>query len=325
MNKQSVAEISYKSGKSASTVSRVLRNCPGVDIETREAVRAALGCGSVADLIRCGTDRDGRICAILPDHPKFFWGRYLSVLEQGSEKVKIYSTIRYDGKDREVAICLSEAVAEDAAAVILAARPGMPLCDQLALLARERLVLQLGEYTPIVNSFFVGADFYADGRMLSSAVVLTGSERPLVGVLRQGNAVSRQERTRGFLDGLDGRAEILLIDEPEPSSLYASHLARSIDRTGRRLDYLFCPDGMTAPACDALYKLKDRMNTKYIGFEFPPTAKKHWQEGRIAALAVQDPEAQIRLALLLARRYVQFGFFPDHKFTYLPSQYLIKK
>ncbi len=320
MGKQSVTEISHKSGKSASTVSKVLRNCPGVDPETREAVRSALGDESALDLIR-GCTR-GKICVILPDTPKFFWGRALSMLEGREVTVKIYSAIRLGGEDREVARCVSEAVAEDAAAVILAALPGEALCAEIARLAKERLFLQLCEYTPVVNSFYVGSDYGADGRALSKAVVSPKGARPLVGVLRQGDAASVVGRIEGFLEGLDGRADLIDIESPEMSPLYASHLARTMDRAGVRLDYLFCPFGMTAPVCDALYKLKGKMDTKYIGFELPSTAEKHWESGRIAAVAVQDPEMQMRSALLLAERYVKEGRFPDQKFHDMPSRYL---
>lgn len=323
MNKQRVAEISYKSGKSASTVSKVLRNCPGVDPETRAAVRSALGTDEASGLIR-SRDREGaRICVILPDNPKYFWHRALSVLDWRKERVitKIYSDLRREESDREVAICLDEAIAEKVSAIILAARPGQALQERLACMAKDMLILQLCEYTPVVNSFYVGSDPYGDGVALAAAVKEKETGRPVVGVIRREGDCSYEPRTQGFLDALGGRADVFFVDQPEYTSLYASHLARAIDGLGVRLDYLFCCSGLTAGTCDAIYKLKGKMKTQYIGFELPPVAKKHWDGGRIAALAVQKPEEQLRVALALAEHYVREHRFPDEKMHYLPSSY----
>ena len=109
------------------------------------------------------------------------------------------------------------------------------------------------------------------------------------------------------------------MEKPATTELYASHLARSIDALGVSLDYFFCFDGITTSACDALYKLREKMNTRLIGFECPPTAEKHWAAGRIAALAVQAPDEQMRLALSLAERYVRNRIYPDQKYCYVSS------
>ena len=170
MSKQSIAEISQKSGKSASTVSKVLRNCPGVDYETRQAVRLALGEDAPYERSRSRGDRGG-ICVILPDNPKFFWKRALSALEGKEGTVKIYSAIYRDREDREVARCLSEAIEEGVSAIILAACPGESVRRELLRLSQKMLVIQLCEYTPIPNSFFVGSDFYEDGRALAASLV----------------------------------------------------------------------------------------------------------------------------------------------------------
>jgi DNA-binding LacI/PurR family transcriptional regulator len=319
MDKQRITEISQKSGRSPSTVSKVLRNCPGVDPETREEIRCAVGQRSVEGLRLKGSgDKD--ICVILPDHPKFFWNRVLSALKEEDFPIstKVYSSVH---RDREVSRCLGEAIDEGASAVVFGGCPGEALREELARLAKEMLILQLCEYTPIPNTFFVGSDFYGDGRALAKAVRAEGGRRPIVGLVSGGESVSDSERLRGFLDGLDGRAEIVRIPQPEVSSLYASHLARAIDGTGACLDYLFCCSGMTVADCDALYKLKGKMATKYIGFEFPQNAQKHWENGQIAALAVQEPKEEIRLALSFARRYVETRQFPDQKMTRLPSSF----
>ncbi len=321
MKKQNMTEISQKSGRSLSTVSKVLRNCPGVDPETRAAVRSAMEGDSATELIRRG--KKGQICVILPDNPKYFWHRALSVIKEkdGGIVTKIYSSINREEKDREVSLCVREAVEAGASAVILAACPEGTLRDELARLAGEMLIVQLCEYTPIPNTFYVGSDPYRDGAALARAVTAKEGCRPCVGVIRRSEISSCERRTQGFLDTLGDRARILHIDQPELSTLYASHLARAIDCVGERLDYLFCCSGMTDRVCDALYKLKGRMSARYVGFEYPPAAQKHWDAGRIAALAEQKIEEQLETALGLARIYVNEQRFPDKKFTYLPSEY----
>ena len=320
MNKQSIKDISQKSGRSVSTVSKVLRNCPGVDPETRDEIRSAMESESVEGL-RPMKNAGSATCVILPDNPKYFWNRALPSLNRSNLPMitKIYSSIRQDGEDREVSRCLREAVKENASAIILAASPGEALSREIAELAKTMLIIQLCEYTPIPNTFFVGSDFWGDGRALSEAVRSEEGSAPCVGLLSKRGILSCEERTRGFLEGLDSHVRTVRIECPEYSSLFSSHLARAIHGTGEPLDYLFVPMGMTDKACDALYKLRDKMQAQCIGFEFPSMAKKYWQRGQIAALAVQDVEEQMDLALTFVRQYLEERRFPDRKMNRLAS------
>ena len=319
MEQPNLAEISRRSGKSVATVSKVLRGCPGVTWETREAVlRAADG------LSAPNRGREGAVSVILPDNPKYFWSQArAAVAEEGetltgaSVALRVYSQIEGAGGVEVVERYLREA--ETARVIVLAARPDESLQRTLRSLAEGRLILQLCEYVDVPNTFFVGSDGEADGRML--ALSIPASERPLrIGVLRGEDSALPNARTRGFLRSLPEVVELLPVECPAPSELFSSHLARAIDALGVPLDYLFCNDGITTAACEAIHKLRDRMQTRLLGFELPGSAKKHLAAGRIAALAVQSPGEQMRMALRLGAQYLGEGRFPDRKRICLPSE-----
>ena len=143
-----------------------------------------------------------------------------------------------------------------------------------------------------------------------------------VGVMTGSASLASHARIKGFLSELDPSVQIFDIPKPSVTELYASHLARTIDALGVPLDYLFCADGITTAACDALYKLRGKMNTRLLGCEYPPTAQKHMDAGRIAALVVQHPDEQMRKALALAKKYLRERSYPDQKYCYLPSDVL---
>jgi DNA-binding LacI/PurR family transcriptional regulator len=317
MKQQKLSEISRASGKSVSTVSKVLRGCGGVDAETRTHIlcTAADMRGSAGELT--GND----IFVILPDNPKYFWKKACGAIRQSEIPVtlRLIAAISREQGEALLAHYISEAEASGARALILAAHLSDRLKQRLELLAQRMLVIQLCEYEPISNTFFVGSNGVQDGRALASCIS-TDPTRPLnVGVLRGAVSHTGVARTEGFLQGLPAEVRLFYVEKPSTAELYASHLARAIDALGVPLDYLFCFDGLTTPACDALYKLRNQMQTRLIGFEYPPTAEKHVAAGRIAALAVQAPDEQTRLALSMAERYVRHRCFPDEKYCYVPS------
>lgn len=323
MKQPSLAEISRRSGKSVATVSKVLRGCPGVTWETRAAVLESF------DALE-GAQRSGggeAVAVILPDNPKYFWSRARSAIECAARdgaavSLRVYSQIDRAGGGDMVGRYLREAADAGARAIILAARPEPRLRETLASLAQHRLVIQLCEYVDVPNTFFVGSDGAEDARLLAKTLC-PPADRPLrVGIFSGETSELPAARTDGFLSALPTGTEVFRIERPEASDLFSSHLARAIDAAGVPLDYLFCCDGVTAPACEALHKLRERMCARLVGFEYPQSAEKHMAAGRIAALAVQDPEAQMRTALGFAATYVENGTFPGQKFTRLPSEIL---
>lgn len=317
MKQQNLARISKASGKSVSTVSKVLRGCGGVDSETREAVFCAAAGIALAPYEPRQTD----VYAVLPDNPKFFWHRAYDALRQEPMPItlKIFSSIGKNENEYLLTQYIEEAILANARVLILSAKLSESMRERLATLAKQMLIIQLCEYTPIPNTFFVGADGERDGWVLGMTIPAT-EDAVTIGILT--GAVSRagEQRIAGFLAAVPSAARIFFLEKPTDIALYASHLARAVDALGVPLDYLFCFDGITTAACDALYKLRNKMNTRLLGFEYPPTAEKHMEAGRIAALAVQSPEEQMRTALALADRYLRRRVYPDRKYYYLPSQ-----
>ena len=320
MKQQNLGDISRESGKSKSTVSKVLRGCGGVDPETREAILCAAS--KVSPLIYEPKPSD--IYAILPDNPKFFWHRAYEALKSSTLPIqlKLFSALR-DDNGYLISQYVEEAVAAGARVLILSAHLNEALCLRLAELARSMLILQFCEYTPIPNTFFVGSDGLCDGKALAQCLPKKDDSPTNVGVLRMKLSQGSEQRVEGFLSALPPSVRVFYVDRPTNIELYASHLARSIDALGVPLDYLFCFDGMTTAACDALYKLRGKMQTRLIGFEYPPTAQKHMEAGRIAALAVQRPDEQMRKALALAEKYLRGRCYPDQKFTYVSSEIIV--
>ena len=265
---------------------------------------------------------------ILPDNPKYFWGDAIREIRKwdsrATVRLKLLSRIGSDQTSALLGEYVEEAVAAKASALILAAHPDEALCRRLAQLAEERLVIQLCEHTPIPNTFFVGSDPYSDGLALSRCLP-TASSPMRIGVLNANPSQTGAERIQGFLDGVGERAELYFPTPPPTGYLYPARLARALNEMDIPLDYLFCNDGITAPVCDALYKLKDKMHTRLIGFEYPPAAEPHWNRGRIEALALQDIGAQTALALTLAYRFLTERVYPEQKKTCLPSEILTPK
>ncbi|MBO5269302.1 MAG: LacI family DNA-binding transcriptional regulator [Clostridia bacterium] len=317
MEKQTLAKISRESGKSISTVSKVLRSCPGVTAETRETVLRA----AYANHIPQGR-RSAPIVAILPDTPKFFWEQtHRAIRGCGTEiALKVYSSIGEGDTTAILKRYLSEAIDTGARAIILSARPDADLRETLSEIAKEHLVIQLCEYVPVPNTFFVGSDAEHDGALLAETVP-EGRGAVSVGVLRCRNYPIEEGRMRGFLSALPRNARVVTVDAPpERSELYSAHLARAIDACGVPLDYFFCTDGITVSACEALHKLRGKMDARLLGFELPRSAEKYVASGRIAAVAVQRPDLQMKHAVGLARRYVTEGLFPDSKYSFVPSE-----
>ena len=312
-----ISEISKESGKSRSTVSKVLRGCPGVTEETRRVVLLA------ADRIdRTCKERGMReICAILPDNPKYFWKPARSVISAYTDRVslKVYSSIGSGSDSDVVARYVRESVDAGARALILASRPDEALRAVLSEYADRVLILQMCEYVDVPNTFFIGSDGYGDGMRLGALVKPCGDRPVRVGVPYGDGSYLSDQRIGGFLKGLPPEAEVYRVKDPDNRELYSACLARAIHQIGAPLDYLFCCDGVTASACEALYKLKDTMKARLLGFEYPKAAEKYMHGGWIAALLVQDPAAQLREAIALAERYTESGMFPDRKFHYLQS------
>lgn len=320
MKQQYLGDISRESGKSVSTVSKVLRGCGGVDPDTRETILCTVARMNLPSYEPKMSD----IYAILPDNPKFFWHQAYEAIKQSTLPIqlKIFSALRGDN-GYLISQYVEEAVAAGARVLIISAHINETLQARLAELACSMLVIQFCEYTPISNTFFVGSNGFETGKALADSLQVEG-DRPLnIGVLRMRLSQGSEQRLDGFLNALPSSVRLFSVERPSNPELYASQLARAIDALGVPLDYLFCFDGMTTAACEAIYKLRAKMQTRLLGFEYPPMAQKHMEAGRIAALAVQNPDEQMRTALSLAEEYLRKRIYPDHKMNYVGTEILL--
>ncbi len=319
MKSKNVTQIAKKIGRSKATVSRVMNNCPGVDSAVREEILEILRAESEQAPVGDAVDLN----IILPDNPKFFWQNAMkTVSDYPSECSKRVHSYSYNYRGRVLKSYLDQIEQVGARAMIFSGFPDDELRERMERFSDQHLLIQLCDYTRIKNSFFVGSDFYGDGKHLGE--LLLEQERGNdchIAVLQRQNSYSGMQRVKGFLDAVSGNARITLIDEPTEVSLYSSYLAREIDKLPTLVTHIFSPSGLTVQTCDAIRKLKGR-HIGCIGFENPPRAKEYLENGTIRALAVQDVSAQIRCAMELAERYLKTGVCPDEKFTFIPCDFL---
>lgn len=312
---KNVQKISILSGRSKATVSRVLNHRPGVSVETREEI---LRVAAQFEMEQPAA-RACEVSVLAPDNPKFFWSRIPSVVKacapQWSAGVHIYTSLsRSAGMDESI----RRALRGGCRVMILAALPDAALRRQLEALARDVLLIQLCEYAPVAGSVYVGSDLYGDGRALALAVREKLRGRRCI-ALRPAGQAGEQRRLEGFTHALGETAFTYIDEEPMQGKLYSANLARRLSREGA-FDYLFCPSGNTAKACEGLLKLRLPQAPQCIGFETSPTVEAYFRRGCIAAMAVQDIEGQTRAALSLARRYLETGLRPEREQQTIPSQ-----
>ncbi len=320
MKSQKISRIAELSGKSKATVSRVLNNCPGVDNSIREEVMQVV-CAHPD--ITSAPEAPSDLCIILPDNPKFFWHDALETASHAeiSKQIWVYShmqqsTVLHSYMDR--------LESSNASALIFVGTPDTQLRERLEHFASgNHLLIQLCEYTPIRNSFYVGSEFYRDGFELGRKLLAKeqGAIRHIA-ILERKDVVSCRERNRGFADAIrDCSAEISYLEEPPKGPLYPSQLARIIAGCQTPVTHLFCASGSTIQACDALRKIKDH-RIGYIGFECPPGTQKYRENGTVCALAVQNISKQMEQAISFAKTYLQTRTAPSQKYTYIPSRIL---
>lgn len=320
MKSQKISHIAALSGKSKATISRVLNNCPGVDNSIREEVMQVV-CAHPD--ITAAPESPSDLCIILPDNPKFFWHDALEVASrtQIPKQVWVYSHMQ---KNTILHSYMDRLEASNASALIFAGTPDARLCERLEQFASgNHLLIQLCEYTPIRNSFYVGSEFYRDGFRLGRQLLSRQKDAIRhIAILERKDVVSCRERNRGFVDAFqDCGIRISYLEEPQKGSLYPAQLARMIAGCEMPVTHLFCASGCTVQACDALRKIKNH-RIGYVGFECPPGTRKYRENGTVCALAVQNISKQTEKAISFAEAYLQTRTAPDRKYTYIPSRLL---
>ena len=309
MDSDKLKAIAKQSGTTIATARRVLGHCSGIAVETREAVLRAQ-----CELNQPTVHSERLLHLILPDNPKFFWHKALSVVNgyffDPPLKLSFYPSLQ---QHSQLAAYLEPLENKEGRVLILAADLDDACLEKIARIAEHSLVIQLCHHTPLPNTVYVGADAYADGVRLGEYAARHRFTH--VAALRRPQSHTITERCRGFIDGFG--APVITVDEPEEGPLYASMLARTLAPLGD-LDLVFSAGGRTAETCRALYKL--RSGIRCLGFELSPQLQKMTEKSAVLALMNQDIAAQTRTALELAIAYLRDGTRPTTEYRTIPSK-----
>ncbi|MFJ5956994.1 LacI family DNA-binding transcriptional regulator [Paenarthrobacter sp. NPDC092416] len=200
-----VAELA---GVSVSTVSRALRNVPGVSLETRKRVQdIARDIGYVPSLAgsRLATGRTGAIAIVTPNLSKWFFGQVLAsagrVLREAGFDVLLYEVA--DTRARERFFAGSSLTGRADGVLIFALQPTP---EELATLAAQNLpVSVLGSEAP--GGSGVRVDDQTAGRAAVRHLLNLGHERiAFIGIRQAADStlggVPPASRLRGYRDAL---------------------------------------------------------------------------------------------------------------------------
>ncbi len=307
MKSDELRRIAEHSGTSVSTVRRVLSHCAGITEETRRSVIDALDAQHSAD----GYSPSRRVHIILPDNPKFFWHRAFDVFNSHPfsppAQFSFYPSL---AQHDVLKTYLEPLLTEEHSVLIYSANLDAAERSLVERIAVHSLVIQLGEYTPLPGTVFVGSDSYGDGIRLGQ-LAAAHIQKPHVALLSRRENANMCERCRGFVDGLGEGATIHRLTEPEEQPLYASLLARLLSDVHDNLDFVFSPSGRTAELCQALHKLRGQTSARAIGYELSPQLKKQQNGSSLFAVMEQNIAEQTRIALRLTDAYLSEGILPE--------------
>ncbi len=316
--KEKNEKIDGKQTFSDATVSRVLRHCGNVDADTRRQILFSHEHTEKEPYCACD------IYVILPDTPRFFWGKLLHGLSRTKidpavcVKYNLYSGIR----DEDVVLhYLAEAEALAPKVIILATNMTPGIEEKLKVLQQTSLIFLLSEYAALTNAFYFGSDNYADGyRMGEIFRDRYGDMTPIVLNVERNHNVTR--RTEGFAAALGDRTVGTYSIPPEvaadiklfPSKL-AAMLAEWMDEA--QTYCLYIPFG-SVYLSRVLKKAKCGERLVFLDHDCNVGEDGRTEQG-IAASVVQDTFGQGAAAIQAAERYVLTGICPREKCTYIPS------
>ena len=307
MKSDELRRIAEHSGTSISTVRRVLSHCSGITEELRHTVIRA----QESQNISSHAEHTHRVSVILPDNPKFFWHRAFDVFNSHPfsppAKFSFYPSL---AQHTMLKTYLEPLVSRNGSVLIYSANLNAEECDLVAQIAKHSLVIQLGEYTPIPHTVFVGSGAYDEGVRLGS-LASAAVEHPCVVLLERKENINMCERCRGFIDGLGAGATVHRLPEPEEQPLYSSLLARLLSEIPDTIHFVFSPSGRTAELCSALHKLRNHTEARAIGYELSSPFKKQQSTAPLFAVIEQNIAEQTRIALRLADAYLSDGSLPE--------------
>lgn len=325
-------------GVSKSTVSKVLRHCGGVDTDTRNRILRAAGEMDPAPAqedpgaipVRGGTGA-ADVYVILPDTPSFFWQTLLHAVsdEAGARRLSTKCNVYTRLTDSETVMAyLDEAERLGARVIILAAAMNDALRARLSALALGRLVILLCEKDEIVNTFYVGAEAYADGAAMGRRWLDVCAGSRLI-VMTPENNPNVRARVEGFLDTVQAAGykpfcvRAVPTDDIRDRKTFPAHLAAMIDAVlppERDGVSLYVPFGF-AQLVRAADKAGLGTDTVCLTHDYLASHDRCGSGTRIRVISCdQDLEAQAKRAVALAERCLSSGgLCPDEKYIHIPS------
>ena len=312
MKNKDLEKISELTGSSKSAVSKALNHCFGVDLGNRERILSE----ARREGICAGTACD--VYVILPDRPHGFWNAVMDRLIVLKDSCRCKFNIC--PSDSPLVLCdyIDEAKRLGARLILMCTRP----CErQRKLLEKstEIPVIFLFHEVNIVNTFVIGADAYADGRVLGSRLQVPDGVRIL---LLTDGSMDAKRRAQGFLDGA-GASEAVTVTLGDPNASAAS-IARAVSgaQVGR-IDVVYACGCQLREAAMAAIKLGMR-DCVAVGHDYMGEARTAplgtCTIGCVKCLWLDcNIEAICRRAVAAAIEYITLHRFPDRKYIRIPS------
>ena len=199
--KNTCQELARKLGIGKATVSRAIRNCPGVDSETRRRI--------LLEAMRSGIEFPNDPCSIyciLPGTPQFFWKLVLQLIQEQLDGTKI--AVKYNVYTNlydfdTVLLYLDEAERLGAKVLVLSAKLSPAIREKLISMQKNGVfVILLSEYGELPNSVYVGPNPYGDGERLGRWFCRNYPNHTPV-ILNFDDCANAAPRIRGFLHGFE--------------------------------------------------------------------------------------------------------------------------
>lgn len=320
MKKKRIDEIADKLGVTKSTVSRTLRHCHNVDSDTRRTILREFGKEALF------SDGYFPVYVILPDNPNHFWARLYEELAKHERtlglpvKYNIYTNL--SGTDI-VLHYLEEAERIGSKAVIIAAVITPEIRKKLIQMQEHCAIFLLCEFGDIVNTFYFGPDYYADGRSAAQFYLDRYPDHKAV-TISLADIRGIEMKNEGFCDrvreckGKDAVREYVIdVETSLDSRLFASKLAYKLSEwlSNDEKYCLYIPFGSGNIAA-GIRKTGMKEKIICICHDTKPTAD---SSGIYAVYINQNLPLQAEAVFKAAEKYLRTGCLPDQKFTYIPS------
>ena len=225
MRNASVTEISKELSVSKSTVSKVLRHCPGVNSDLRAKILQHANEKKIADDSNCD------FYFIIPDKPGYLWSELQNTLiaekNQRNRRmtVHVYSQL---GDETAVLHYLEDARQKNAGIVILTALMTDRIRSKIKELLRNALVILLSEYDVVINCPYVGNDPFLDGKKMGHLYQEKYQDRHLI-ILIDDYHRNSAERIRGLM------TQLRSADDISSSQITTIHLNESVFQSRKLL------------------------------------------------------------------------------------------